>query len=142
MNAASAFQMRPASLREVVARSNGGEEFSFLLSSFLDTFFGHVKRGDLGQALAMLTEEPPPSGSLQRDAYAGAVAEYLCRRWSLSGIPPWTNHPSRFLARPLFDQAAPSVRALYLVESPAAFRRRLIFVEAVPLRRASMPVAS
>ena len=138
---ASTFQMRPASIQEVVTRCDQGEEFSFLLSSFLDTFYNHIKHNEISAAYSALAREPPLGPNPQRNAYVGAVAEYLARRWGLPSVPAWTERPERFLQRPLFDQAAPSARALYLVESPAAFRRRLIFVEASPLRRASMPVS-
>ena len=119
-----------------------GEEFSFLLSEFLDTFYGFIKRGDKSAALGSIVSEPALGRDDQRNAYIGAVAEYLARRWGLPDVPQWTDRPSRFLRRPMYDQASAKSRALYLVESPAAFRRRLIFVESVPLRRASMPVAS
>ena len=141
-NLRSAFATRPQSLREVVARSADGEEFSYLLSSFLDTFYRHVQRNERPAALAAVMDEPQLGENERHNAYVAAIAEYLARRWGLSEIPAWTDHPARFLKRPMFDQPSARSRALYLVESPAAFRRRLIFVETVPLRRASMPVTS
>ena len=71
-------------------------------------------------------------------AYVAGVAEHLARRWSLPRIPAWTNQPSRFLKRPYFPFSGANTKALYFVESPIAFRRRLIFTEARPLRRATM----
>ena len=71
-------------------------------------------------------------------AYVAGVAEHLARRWSLPRIPAWTNQPSRFLKRPYFPFSGTNTKALYFVESPIAFRRRLIFTEARPLRRATM----
>ena len=137
----SAFTTRPLSLAEAVARVCADVPFSFMLSEFLDTFYGHVKRGDTSAALAAIEVEPPVLADTQLHAYVGGVAEHLARRWALPHIPAWTEKPDRFLARPLFGMASPRIRPLYMVESPLAFRRRLIFVEAVPLRRASMPVS-
>jgi hypothetical protein len=55
-------------------------------------------------------------------------------------IPGWSDDPSRFLKRPYFTSPLEGLKALLIAESPLAFRRRLIFTEAEPLRRARMPV--
>ena len=68
-------------------------------------------------------------------------AEHLARRWGLA-IPEWSNDPSRFLARPYFTSPLDGFKALLLAESPLAFRRRLVFTEAEPLRRATMPAGA
>lgn len=67
-----------------------------------------------------------------------AIGEHLARRWNLA-IPPWTDDPSHFLHRPYFTTTIEGLKAVLLAESPIAFRRRLIFTEAEPLRRARMP---
>ena len=69
------------------------------------------------------------------DAYIGAVGEHLARRWSLR-IPDWTNDERRFLDEPWFSDNAQAAKPVFLEDSPIAFRRRLIFTEAEPLRRA------
>lgn len=127
-------------MAEAVIRSSDEISFSFALSEFLDTFYGHIQRGDVTAAAASLALEPPPAFSSQIHAFVGGIAEHLSRRWHLPSIPDWTEHPSRFLKEPLFGQTGPAVRYLYLEESPLAFRRRLIFTEAIPRRRARMPV--
>ena len=71
-------------------------------------------------------------------AFLGATGEHLARRWNLA-IPSWTQEPSRFLRRPYFTTPIEGLKALLIAESPIAFRRRLIFTEAEPLRRARMP---
>jgi hypothetical protein len=53
----------------------------------------------------------------------------------------WTDDASRFLREPYFTTPIQQLKALLLVQSPLAFRRRLIFTEAEPLRRARMPLA-
>ena len=59
-------------------------------------------------------------------------------RWNLGDPPAWTEHPARFLARPWF-LGPERMKGFLLAESPSAFRRRFIFTEAEPLRRARMP---
>jgi hypothetical protein len=126
---------RPHTLAEVARRRNAGEDFSFLLREFLDEFYGEVRRGE---AAACIADEPERLPDLREHASLGAVGEHLARRWNLA-IPAWTEDPSRFLCRPYFTTTLEGLKALLLVESPIAFRRRLIFTEAEPLRRARMP---
>ena len=83
---------------------------------------------------------PAHIGDVNEHALLGAVGEQLARRCSLP-VPEWTNDPSRFLARPHFTTPLEGFKALMLAQSPLAFRRRLIFTEAEPLRRARMPIA-
>ena len=56
----------------------------------------------------------------------------------LGSGPQWTEAPERFLTRPAF-MGPERMKAFLLMESPSAFRRRMIFAEAEPLRRARMP---
>lgn len=127
--------LRPHTLAEVARRRNAGEDFSFLLREFLDEFYAGVRKGD---AATFIIDEPPPVPDSREHASLGAVGEHLARRWHLP-IPAWTEDPSRFLHRPYFTTSIEGLKALLLVESPLAFRRRLIFTEAEPLRRARMP---
>lgn len=78
------------------------------------------------------------SGDPRVDALLGAIGEHLCRRWNLGGPPAWTDDRSRFLSQPWF-MGHERMKGFYLAESPSAFRRRMIFTEAEPLRRARMP---
>lgn len=127
--------MRPNTLDEVGRRRNNGEEFSGLLREFLDQFYGALPT----RASLLIAEAPPILASQIEHAMLGAIGEHLARRWNLP-IPAWTNDPSRFLRRPYFTTSLEGLKPLLLVESPIAFRRRLIFTEAEPLRRARMPV--
>jgi hypothetical protein len=129
---------RPHTLAEVARRRNTGEDFSLLLREFLDEFYAGVRKGD---AAALISDEPPPLPDDREHASLGAIGEHLARRWHLP-IPAWTEDPSRFLHRPYFTTSIEGLKALLLVESPLAFRRRLIFTEAEPLRRASMPIGA
>jgi len=130
--------MRPATLAEVAQRRNDGEELAPLLAEFLDTFYGALRRN---QAQPLLVDEPARLAMAEEHALLGAIGEHLARRWDLI-IPEWANDPSRFLRRPYFTSPLEGFKALLIAESPLAFRRRLIFTEAQPLRRATMPVAN
>ena len=132
----------PKTLAEVARfyRGSGdGEEeaFSVLVDEFLDAFYTEA---DPATRQAMIDEEPPFIGNERLDAYIGAVGEHLARRWDLR-IPAWSDDPRREVAEPWFiDLMGNGLSGLLLVESPIAFRRRRIFTEAEPLRRARMPV--
>ena len=126
---------RPHTLAEVARRRNAGEDFSLLLREFLDEFYSAVHRG---VAAMCIVDEPPGLADAREHASLGAIGEHLARRWNLP-IPPWTEDPSRFLRRPYFTTTIEGLKALLLAEGPIAFRRRLIFTEAEPLRRARMP---
>ena len=126
---------RPDTLVEVARRRKAGGDFSLLLREFLDEFYESLRSGVAGTSIA---GDPVALSDPQEQALLGAIGEHLARRWNLA-IPPWTEDPSRFLHRPYFTTTIEGLKALLLAESPIAFRRRLIFTEAEPLRRARMP---
>jgi hypothetical protein len=111
-------------------------QFSLALREFLDSFY---LEADPAARLRMLEAEPRLLGD-RRDAYLGAACEHLVRRWRLApAYPAWAESPERFLDAPWFATSLEAMRPYLLAESPLAFRRRLIFTEAEPLRRARMP---
>jgi hypothetical protein len=125
---------RPATLAEVARRVKAGEQpIDYALSEFLDDFYLYPERRQ-----AMIADSPEKLDDRTQHAILGAVGEHLARRWDIE-IPRWTDEPDRFLKRPHFTTSLEGLKALLLVESPIAFRRRLIFTEAEPLRRARMP---
>ncbi len=124
---------RPNTLAEVAARVNAGAAFGPTLSEFLDEFYGHPERRQ-----AMIADEPARLADDREHAMLGAVGEHLARRWALA-VPAWTNDTMRFLHEPYFTTPIENLRALLLAQSPQVFRRRMIFTEAEPLRRARMP---
>ena len=128
--AAASAAARPHSLAEVAARGAMGNIDAWL-REFLDEFYA---AREPAVRIAMLTEEPARLGDRRTDAYLAAVAEHLSFRMGLP-VPAWALEPTRFLDRPYFPSGLESLKATLLVESPTAFRRRLIFVGADPLYR-------
>lgn len=124
---------RPDTLAEVARRVSGGAPFDPTLREFLDQFYINPP-----QRAAMIADEPPCLADPREHAMLGAVGEHLGRRWNLA-IPSWTDDPSRFLHEPYFTTPIENLKAMLLAQSPLAFRRRMIFTEAEPLRRARMP---
>jgi len=126
--------MRPTSLKEAVDRIVAGQNWVDAVSEFLDEYYmsGPTERQ------RMIGEEPRSTGVAFQDAYIGAVGEHLARRWGLE-IPAWADYPDRFLNEPSFPEYMELAKPVFLRDSPIAFRRRLIFTEAEPLRRARFP---
>ena len=100
---------------------------------FLDNFY-EFDCSDCRRS--MLTEEPTPVLVGNEAAYLAGVTEHLSIYYGLA-MPDWVHKPSYFLRQPYFPGPFRSklVDAMCAVESPYAFRRRLVFVENEPLRR-------
>ncbi len=77
--------------------------------------------------------EPAPV-SPQVDAYLAAVVEHVCSARGVSP-PPWVLDPARFLSRFWWPDGNEAFTAMCLVHSPAAFRRRGIFIGATTVHR-------
>jgi hypothetical protein len=125
----------PTSLADAArAAAQGRDALLVLLNEFLDAFYEAAP-----EARSSMIAEAPPRLDERWDAYLGATAEHLARRWGLA-IPAWAAGGDRSVAEPWFvGPLGVRLAPLYLVESPIAFRRRRIFTEAEPLRRARMP---
>jgi hypothetical protein len=119
--------MRQKTLAEVAALAAAGESFDFTLRNFLDEFRRHPAAG-------ALTEEPQSLGP-RWNAYLAATAETLATELGLA-VPAWAWSETRKLRRPWFALPWAGLRAVLLLESPAAFRSRNLFVSANALSRA------
>ena len=127
---------RPATLVDVAeAAQTGDQPYRIALAGFLDRFYMDP---DLRQS--MIDADPPITGNAVTDAYIGAIGEHLARRWGLT-VPLWTEDCRRTLRSPVFAGGIEALKAMLLAQSPLAFRKRMIFVEHEPLRRARMPVS-
>jgi len=111
---------------------SGREPFFGELGNLLDDFRERCPTPE--SKAALVSERPEPTGEPETDAYLAAVAESLCRECGLRP-PAWTEEPAHYLKRPWFAGGLESLKAILLAESPAAFRRRNLFVSANALDR-------
>jgi hypothetical protein len=113
---------RPGTLAEVARRALTWQQaFDPALREFLDEFYTHPARRQ--EAL----EREPDLIEEIKDAYLAAVAEHLASIYGLD-TPRWVEGHGRPLKRAFFAGGLESLKAILTVESPAAFRRRLLFV--------------
>lgn len=132
--------MRPRTLSEACDRIRHGEPAWKAVAEVLDVFYSAAGRD---AQLAVLRDEPGPTGDERHDALMAAAAEYLARQHRLGSVPAWTRDPRRILREPWFTTSSedPGLREFLAFSSPAEFRSRNIFTEERPLRRASQRVA-
>lgn len=114
----------------VAARVCAGEDLRFAVRELLDEF---ALRGRDDLRAAALAEEPVRVDE-HVDAYLGALAEHLARACGLP-VPGWALSEWRMLDHMWFPGVARGFRATALRESPAAFRRRGIFIARGALSR-------
>ena len=126
--------MRPRTLAEVAALAAQGDSFDRCLANFLDGFYAAPNAGTLADPPLLLATQFGELGRVQ-DAYLAATAEELARQFSLPP-PGWANDETRKLHRPWFASPLAALRAVLLVESPAGFRSRNLFVSENALSRA------
>ena len=119
------------SLAGVAAHVRSGEDFRFAVRELWDEF-ALLPRNDL-RARA-IRNRPEPTGDRRHDAYLGALAEHLS---TVHGLvrPGWSVERERFLDSFWFPSPVPGFRAIAVAQSPAAFRRRGIFIAAGALDR-------
>ncbi|CAN5477154.1 hypothetical protein BH23ACT7_BH23ACT7_01130 [soil metagenome] len=111
-------------LATFAARTAAGEDFFFGLREFLDGFYG-LFTNDHREAL--VRDRPDDLDDPRLDAFLGALAEHFA---AVHGFdrPAWATERHRFLDRYWFAAEEPGFRAMAVVESPAAFRRRGIMI--------------
>jgi hypothetical protein len=126
--------MRPKTLAEVADIAAEGESFDRSLANFLDEFYSSPCAEALEDAPRLLEPMLGERGRVQ-DAYLAATAEELARTCQFSA-PAWTECEARKLHRPWFASSLASLRAVLILESPAAFRARNLFVSENALTRA------
>lgn len=110
--------VRPQTLNDIASRILGGAMLPFMVKEFMDEWRKLPSPEKL--------EQEPAHINAHADAFLAAMAECLATRMGVAA-PEWANHETRFLETPSFWGRSSSMRELMLVETPAAFRRRLIF---------------
>ncbi len=126
--------MRPKTLAAVARLALDGESFDRSLANFLDEFYAAPNAKALVGAPLLLAQRFGARGKI-RDAYLAAVAEELARTHKLP-FPSWIAAKTRKLSQPWFASSLAALRGVLLLESPAAFRARNLFVSENALTRA------
>jgi hypothetical protein len=126
--------MRPKTLAEVAQLASNGGSFDRCLANFLDEFYAAPNAKALAAAPMLLAPNFGESGRVQ-DAYLAATAEELAVANQFS-VPAWTVADTRKLHHPWFASPLAALRAVLLLESPAAFRSRNLFISQNALSRA------
>lgn len=101
------------------------------LDQFTDDFRAARRREKAG----LIASAPAPTGVPRLDAYLAGLAEYLAKEAGLPA-PPWVEDRGRFLDTWWILADTPSAVTSALAQSPAAFRRRGLFLAERALSRA------
>ena len=126
--------MIPQTLAQVSELTAQGESFDLCLRNFLDGFYAKPNVEALQAEPPRLANKNPRYGQIE-DAYLAAAAEWLAWRFDLQP-PLWIFDQTRALRRPWFASPLAALRAVLLIESPAPFRSRNLFVSENALSRA------
>lgn len=120
----------PVTLAGTARRIIDGATLREAAADFLDDL-GFAR--DDEDAAGRIREEPS-SIDPHVDAYLAAVAEHVAGSRGLR-VPAWTRRPTRFLDHFWWPTTTQALHAQAVVESPAAFRRRGIFIGRTTLQR-------
>ncbi len=128
--------IRPESLYDYSVALAKGNPDAWTIEEFLDAFYRVSQTG----RQAMIDREPELlAGKIENgevtDAYLAALAEYLAWRDGLL-VPEWTQDRRRVMKEPWYATGISGLKPLLAMESPAAFRRRNLFVSKNALSRA------
>ena len=126
--------MIPKTLAEVAQLAARGESFDLCIRNFLDGFLAEPAAAALAPEPLRLADRLPQLGDVE-DAYLAATAEWLAWKFNLQP-PQWAFDQARSLRRPWFASQLTSLRAVLLLESPAPFRARNLFISENALSRA------
>lgn len=121
---------RPETLRAVSERIQDGVALRPAVADFLDDLRWARDRNDVRRRIT----DAPATVDEHVDAYLGALAEHVAARNDLP-VPPWAVGRDRFLDHFWWPSTTKALRARAVVESPAAFRRRGIFIGSTTLVR-------
>ena len=125
--------MRPKTLAEVARLTADGDSFDRCLANFLDDFYAAPDAAVFSEMPELLAPKLGELGRVQ-DAYLAATAEHLACAHGFS-VPAWVATEDRKLHRPWFASSLAALRAVLLLESPAAFRSRNLFISENALTR-------
>jgi hypothetical protein len=115
-------------IREELNRADGDPWL--WVRQFLDDFYAASPE----RRAEMIAARPDWTGDRRYDAYLAALAEHLAVHYGLS-VPAWVEEPERFLEQWWFPTQFKSLHAMAIVQSPASFKRRGIFVDQTEFQR-------
>lgn len=124
---------RPSSLAMLAAKATDSPSFHRHLADFLDEFRLCGRPGSMAEEPERLSVRFD-RGEVA-DAYLAAVAVSLAREAGFAP-PAWVWAEDRKLRAPWFASPGLAIRAMLLLESPAPFRERNLFVSENALSRA------
>jgi len=94
-----------------------------LLFGFADDFRGSSRPG----RIALLREDPPPTGDARFDAALAGTAEFFAREGAIAA-PSWVDEPNRFVEPWWFAASRRAFEAYTLAHTPAVFARHGVFI--------------
>jgi len=94
-----------------------------LLFGFADDFRGSSRPG----RIALMADEPPPTGDARFDAALAGIAEFFAAEAEIAA-PAWVNGRGRFLEPWWFVASRPAFDAYTLANTPALFARHGVFM--------------
>lgn len=121
---------RRQTLMAVAERVRQGAELRAAVADFMDDLRWARDADDVLQRI----EDEPAHVGRRVDAFLGALAEHVAVHADVP-VPDWCLAPVRFLDHFWWPTRFLDLRARTIVESPAAFRRRGIYIGATTLER-------
>jgi transcriptional regulator with XRE-family HTH domain len=94
-----------------------------LLFGFADDFRGSSRPG----RIALIQDEPPPTGDPRFDAALAGIAELFAAEGVIA-VPAWVNGPARFVEPWWFLASRPAFHAYTLARTPAVLARHGVFI--------------
>ena len=94
-----------------------------LLFGFADDFRGSPRPG----RIALIADEPPPTGDARFDAALAALAEFFAAEGGIPA-PMWVDGPTRFVTPWWFVASRPAFHAYTLANTPALIARHGVFM--------------
>lgn len=117
-------------LAGTAARVAAGVELRAAAADFLDDLRWAPDSADVARRI----DTEPQLVDPRTDAYLGALAEHVAARHEIVA-PVWSRGTARFLDHFWWPSRTVGLHARAFVESPAAFRRRGIFIGRTTLQR-------
>jgi transcriptional regulator with XRE-family HTH domain len=93
------------------------------LFGFADDFRGSSRPG----RIALIANEPQPTGDARFDAALAGIAEFFAAEAGIAA-PAWVNGPGRFVEPWWFVASRPAFDAYTLANTPALFARHGVFI--------------